>query len=78
MVNGAQGFKLHGNQCNSGAEHDGNVDGKGEKQTVMTEMLAEKDEHRFVKHVHVAITVFLRALAFVMHDGRGHVVVFAT
>ena len=44
----------------------------------MTEMLAEKDEHRFVKHVHVAITVFLRALAFVMHDGRGHVVVFAS
>ena len=41
----------------------------------MTIMLAEKDEHGFVKHMGVAIRTLVRALAFVMHNRRRHIVV---
>ena len=70
-----EGFGLLVDEAEHGLEVDGHADGDGRTEIVRVEMLLEEDEHSVVKDVHVAKRVLVRALALVVQDGIGHVVV---
>ena len=70
-----EGFGLLVDEAEHCLEIDGHADGNGRTEIVRVEMLLEEDEHGVVEDVDVAERVLVRALAFVVQDGVGHVVV---
>ena len=70
-----EGFGLLVDEAEHGLEVDGQANGDGGAEIVRVEMLLEEDEHGVVEDVHVAKRVLVRALALVVQDGIGYVVV---
>ena len=57
-------------------QEDGSLDGEGDEEAVVAEVLAEEDEHGLVENADVVVSALVRTLAFVVEDGSGHIEVF--